>query len=193
LRSIAKIFSTLFWMFIPRRFFAWLYEKWTNIHIASKLIFLVISVFVTSGVSMAYKLSKDHSELRDIRCLAMNIYHEARGEPQSGKYAVAAVTMNRVKSGKHPNDVCNVVYKRIWHKKKKIFISAFSWTSDKHSDIPKNSTRWLESVRIAKDVYSEKKKTKAKDALFYHADYVSPYWAAKKEKIAKIGRHIFYK
>ena len=33
----------------------------------------------------------------------MNIYHEARGEPEPGKYAVAAVTLNRVKSKKHPN------------------------------------------------------------------------------------------
>ncbi|MCP4008855.1 MAG: cell wall hydrolase, partial [Proteobacteria bacterium] len=28
----------------------------------------------------------------------MNIYHEARGETEKGKLAVAAVTMNRVKS-----------------------------------------------------------------------------------------------
>jgi spore germination cell wall hydrolase CwlJ-like protein len=29
------------------------------------------------------------------------------------------------------------------------------------------------------------------EALYYHADYVNPGW--KKERIAKIGRHIFYK
>ena len=193
MRTLGGIFSSIFWFFIPRRLFAWLYEKWCEIHIASKLIFLVISVFVTSGVSMAFKLSKDHSELRDIRCLAMNIYHEARGEPLPGKYAVAAVTMNRVKSNKHPNDVCKVVYKRAWHKKKKYFVSAFSWTSDQKSDVPQNSKYWLEAVQIAKDVYSDKKKTEAKGALFYHADYVSPRWAVNKVKIAKIGRHIFYK
>ncbi len=190
---MGRIISTVFWFFIPRRLLASFYEKWLEIHVSTKLIFLVIGVFVTSVVSMAYKLSNDHSELRDIRCLAMNVYHEARGEPLSGKYAVAAVTMNRVKSNRHPNDVCEVVYKRAWNKKKKYFVSAFSWTSDKNSDVPQNSKYWLEAVRIAKEVYSDKKKTKAKDALFYHADYVSPRWAAKKVKIAKIGRHIFYK
>jgi spore germination cell wall hydrolase CwlJ-like protein len=29
------------------------------------------------------------------------------------------------------------------------------------------------------------------NAIYYHADYVNPGW--KKEKIIKIGRHIFYK
>jgi len=28
-------------------------------------------------------------------------------------------------------------------------------------------------------------------ALFYHADYVNPQW--KKVRVAKIGRHIFYR
>ena len=28
-------------------------------------------------------------------CLALNIYHEARGEPLKGQIAVASVTMNR--------------------------------------------------------------------------------------------------
>jgi spore germination cell wall hydrolase CwlJ-like protein len=30
-----------------------------------------------------------------------------------------------------------------------------------------------------------------KNALYYHADYVHPGW--KKEQVAKIGHHIFYK
>ena len=33
---------------------------------------------------------------QELGCLAMNIYHEARGETEKGKLAVAAVTMNRV-------------------------------------------------------------------------------------------------
>jgi spore germination cell wall hydrolase CwlJ-like protein len=30
-----------------------------------------------------------------------------------------------------------------------------------------------------------------KEALYYHADYVNPKW--NREKVAKIGAHIFYK
>jgi spore germination cell wall hydrolase CwlJ-like protein len=29
-----------------------------------------------------------------------------------------------------------------------------------------------------------------KNALYYHADYVNPGW--RKERVAKIGKHIFY-
>jgi spore germination cell wall hydrolase CwlJ-like protein len=29
------------------------------------------------------------------------------------------------------------------------------------------------------------------EAMYYHADYVNPNW--RREKIAKIGRHIFYR
>ena len=188
-----KFIISILLFFVPTRMLAVAYEKWCDIHIATKLIFLTIGLFITTGVSVAFKLSKDHAELRDIRCLAMNIYHEARGEPISGKYAVAAVTMNRVKSKKYPNDVCNVVYQRAWIEKNNRFVSAFSWTSDTNSDLPQNSESWLEAVSIAKKIYSDSGSTKAKDALFYHADYVKPRWAAKKVKIAKIGRHIFYK
>jgi spore germination cell wall hydrolase CwlJ-like protein len=30
-----------------------------------------------------------------------------------------------------------------------------------------------------------------KDAMYFHGDYINPGW--KREKVAKIGRHIFYK
>ena len=30
-----------------------------------------------------------------ILCLALTVYHESRGEPQAGQYAVAEVVMNR--------------------------------------------------------------------------------------------------
>jgi spore germination cell wall hydrolase CwlJ-like protein len=30
------------------------------------------------------------------------------------------------------------------------------------------------------------------DALFYHATYVRPYWARTKDRLTRIGLHIFY-
>jgi len=166
--------------------------RWEDVDKFNPFIFLVFAALVAAGFSMSYKLEEDHSRLRDIRCLAMNIYHEARGEPLKGKYAVAAVTMNRVKDKNFPNDVCEVVYQKGWSKRHKRYISAFSWTNDKITDVPENSKGWIESVRIAKDLYDKDVETEAKDALFYHANYVKPYWAKKKHKVAKIGRHIFY-
>jgi N-acetylmuramoyl-L-alanine amidase len=41
----------------------------------------------------------------DVRCLAMNIYHEARSESLAGQYAVADVVLNRVESNRFPDTV----------------------------------------------------------------------------------------
>ena len=43
-------------------------------------------------------------------CLARNIYHEARNQGIEGMYAVAYVTINRMKIDAYPNSICKVVY-----------------------------------------------------------------------------------
>ncbi|WP_455204652.1 cell wall hydrolase [Kaarinaea lacus] len=161
---------------------------WREMGPINQVLIIAATVFVMSTSATLYKVFADKYEMRDIRCLSMNIYHEARGEPDAGKYAVGKVTMNRVASSKYPNDVCRVVYQQ--HRNN---VAQFSWTNDDITDIPKESKAWLDSVRVARAVYNDENPTKVADALFYHADYVKPRWAAKKVKIAKIGRHIFYK
>ena len=42
-------------------------------------------------------------------CLALAVYHEARGEPLIGQKAVAEVVMNRVASDRFPDTICGVV------------------------------------------------------------------------------------
>ena len=32
-----------------------------------------------------------------------------------------------------------------------------------------------------------------KGAVFFHATYIKPDWAPQKQRVAKIGRHIFYR
>ena len=46
----------------------------------------------------------------DLNLLARVVYAEARGEPYTGQVAVAAVTLNRVKSSSFPNTLAGVVY-----------------------------------------------------------------------------------
>ena len=41
--------------------------------------------------------------LKDIQCLARNIYFEAGSEPEEGKVAVGLVTINRATSPDYPN------------------------------------------------------------------------------------------
>ena len=163
----------------------------------SHLIFsITAAVILLVGAVVIGSLAMNKYKIQEIQCLALNIYHEARGESQQGKLAVATVTMNRLRSPDYPDNVCSVVYQKGWNGRDKRFIGEFSWTQDEITDIPENDTAWLNALNIARDAYndrSNKISAKVKDALFYHADYVSPYWARKKIKIAKIGRHIFYK
>jgi hypothetical protein len=160
---------------------------WREFGTINQVLVIAGFVFVLSTSATLYKVFKDKYEMREIRCLAMNIYHEARGEPVMGKYAVAQVTLNRVASQRYPNDVCRVVHQRAKE------TAQFSWTLDDITDIPKESKAWIESIRVAKEVYKQEKTAEIGDALYYHAEYVKPRWASKKDKVAKIGRHIFYK
>lgn len=126
-----------------------------------------------------------------LKCLAQNIYHEAGYEPFEGKVAVAQVTMNRLESGRFANTVCGVVQqKNVIYQK---VVCQFSWYCDDAARRkPLNNPAYQESFEVAKMVLFENfRLSTVKEALYYHADYVNPQWG--KPKVAKIGRHIFYK
>lgn len=127
---------------------------------------------------------------RELKCLAQNIYYEAGFEPFEGKVAVAQVTLNRMESGKFPNDVCGVIYQKnvVYNR----VICQFSWYCEQPAiRKPTNPAAYAESMAVAKKVLLEGFRLDGlKSAMYYHADYVSPQWG--KEKIATIGRHIFY-
>lgn len=128
---------------------------------------------------------------RQLDCLTKNIYWEAASEPFEGKVAVAQVTMNRVQSGKFADNVCGVVYQKnsIYQK----VICQFSWVCEStHMVKPVYAPLYKESQEVAKKVLLENFRLPGlTNALYYHATYVSPGW--RKERIAQIGQHIFYK
>lgn len=120
----------------------------------------------------------------DLFCMAKNIYHEAGSEPTLGKYAVAQVTINRMKSPKYKDTVCSVVFEPY----------QFSWANyhGRRWTTPSGES-WQEAKRIARDVLENGKRIKGMDdALFYHATYVRPSWASRFDKVTRIGLHIFY-
>jgi spore germination cell wall hydrolase CwlJ-like protein len=133
------------------------------------------------------------AELRDrqLACLAKNIYHEAGNEPFEGKVAVAQVTINRTESGKFPGDICKTIYqKNVVYEKT---VCQFSWYCDRESHIkPLNKAVYEECMTVAKKVLMEGFRLPGlTNALYYHADYINPGW--NREKVAKVGRHIFYR
>ena len=122
-------------------------------------------------------------------CLALNIYHEARGEPQDGQLAVAQVVMNRVADQRFPNNVCGVVKQGGEVARGRC---QFSWWCDGRSDRPGDARAWQESLALAQGVLAGEFEDPTGGALWYHADYVAPAWGMAIKKGPKIGRHIFY-
>jgi spore germination cell wall hydrolase CwlJ-like protein len=128
---------------------------------------------------------------RQLGCLSKNIYYEAGNQPFEGKVAVAQVTINRTESGQYPTDICQTIYqKNIVYEK---VLCQFSWVCDRNSGVtPPNNAAYKESQEVAKKVLLEGFRLPALEkAMYFHGDYINPGW--KREKITKIGNHIFYK
>jgi spore germination cell wall hydrolase CwlJ-like protein len=125
----------------------------------------------------------------ELHCLALNIYHEARGEPDKGKRAVGHVVMNRVTDHRFPRSVCQVVRQGGERRRHRC---QFSWWCDGRSDQPRNKSAWDASIEIAREIIAGQSADPTGGALWYHADYVSPYWRKAFKRGPKIGTHIFY-
>lgn len=126
-------------------------------------------------------------------CLAKNIYFESRGEVIAGQYAVGLVTLNRVRSKRFPNDICNVVYQgRFWNKKPVKNKCHFSWFCDGKPDVPKDKDRWELAKEVSETLLLFNIEDITRGATHYHTKRVMPHWADKSKIRTIIGNHIFY-
>jgi hypothetical protein len=119
-------------------------------------------------------------------CIAVAVYHEARGESLEGQLAVARVIMNRAASGKYPTSWCGTV-KQPWQ---------FSFVNPKtgiYPSIDEASASWKKALGITRLAVANAVETLPTDVLWYHADYVAPGWGKRLTKVEKIGTHIFYR
>ncbi len=147
------------------------------------------SAAAPAGIELA-KLTPAHVDLdEELTCLALNIYFEARNEPYDGKIAVGHVVMNRITDPQFPETICAVVRQGGERRKHRC---QFSWWCDGRSDRPGNMKAWEFSKAVAARVYWGPSADPTSGALWYHADYVKPYWRRAFNKGPKIGRHIFY-
>jgi len=120
----------------------------------------------------------------EANCIAVAVYHEARGESLEGQLAVAQVIKNRAASGQYPADWCGVV-KQPWQ---------FSFV--RHGQFPSvdvNSDAWRKAVGITRLAVANAVSSVPKDCLWYHANYVAPRWSNNLQRVQQIGAHIFYR
>lgn len=129
----------------------------------------------------------------EIQCLALNIYHEARGESGAGKEAVGWVTMSRMASRNHPASACSVVYAP----------RQFSWTHDGTEKQPREAGAWNDSLEIARRVYEQGKSgdipQQYREVNFYHTTSCRTAgcaWQRSSPNLTEaftIGSHVFYR
>lgn len=121
-----------------------------------------------------------------ILCLALNIFKEARGEPEIGQYAVAMVVLNRTTFEK---GICDVVLEP----------GQFSWTTTDTfrgvvlpGKFPNaSSPEWKTAHRIASESLYMSDFTGG--ATHYHNHTVKPAWSASMRVVARFGKHTFYR
>jgi len=121
-----------------------------------------------------------------IETLALNMYHEARGESYGGLQMVGEVTLNRVESSRYPDTICEVVYQR----------KQFSWTHSVKDHTPYETDKWEESLEIAEALIEGDIEYFDNGAThFLNPNKVKkmPRWARQFEVVGKVGNHVFYK
>jgi len=120
----------------------------------------------------------------EANCIAVAVYHEARGETLEGQLAVAKVIMNRASSGRYPTSWCGVV-KQPWQ---------FSFVRQgRFPSVDQDSMAWRKALGVTRLAVANAVQSVPADCLWYHADYVAPSWGRRLTRVDKIGAHIFYR
>lgn len=145
-----------------------------------------------------FEMEKVKFDESDLHWLALNVYHEARGEGLRGMIAVAMITLNRVNHPRFPDTVKKVVQQK----------HQFSWYSDGKSDNPTDTEKWKLSKEVANlsvELYNNAALYMEDDFLthgctFYYASggankIKEPYWVKgdNMKNIITIGNHSFFK
>jgi N-acetylmuramoyl-L-alanine amidase len=119
----------------------------------------------------------------DVRVMALNMYHEARGEGRLGMLAVGWVVLNRMADKAYPDTVAAVVYQGC----------QFSWVCDRRSDRPRDGSSWRRALQLAAELLERPAADPTRGAMWYHADWVrKPGFGPRVARVARIGRHVFY-
>lgn len=137
--------------------------------------------YATLSAAVAAHDDMDAAVDRELNCLAVGVYYEAKGEPLSGQLAVADVILNRTKSGRFPKTVCSVLAQR----------GQFSFVRGGKIPTPPNNAQWRKALAVAQVAQKDLWESPAENALFFHARYVRPSW--NRARVATVGNHIFYR
>ena len=149
----------------------------------------------------------------EIKCMAENIYWEARNQSKLGMIAVGRVVVNRVRSKNYPDTVCGVILqgpkRESWKTRQHKHLKdserryypvrnrcQFSWYCDGQNDEVRRGERdiFTTAWHIASAIVLDNRwEGFIGGATHYHADYVAPSWRHELVVVSKIDDHIFYR
>jgi N-acetylmuramoyl-L-alanine amidase len=124
-------------------------------------------------------------------CLALNVWHEARGSSDQAQLAVAHVTLNRARVDRdtrgaaraHDTSICAVVYAP----------RQMSWTLlivGARRIPPPTSASWIKAQHLAQEALTSPDFTGG--SLWYHRHDITPWWSWNKLMTGRWGDHVFY-
>ena len=119
--------------------------------------------------------SSDYSR-NDLYLLAIVIHAEARGEIYTGKVAVGAVVLNRVKDSGFPNTIAGVIYQK----------GAFTAVSDGQINLEPDES----AMSAARDALNGWDPTYG-CLYYYNPAKATSSWIFNRETVTTIGRHVF--
>ncbi|MAZ56764.1 hypothetical protein CL653_03160, partial [bacterium] len=93
---------------------------------------------IIAGIDM---LAEDTRE--ELLCLAINMYHEARGSTVEDQVATAQVVINRTQHWAWSDTICEVIWEDY----------QFSWTHDNIPDRPRNTQAWVDAQILVYNIY----------------------------------------
>lgn len=143
--------------------------------IAGKNTLAAMGIYNSSNTSSSGSTSSNSS---NVNLIARAIYGEARGEPYTGKVAIGAVILNRVKHSSFPNSISGVIYQR----------GAFDAVSDGQINLTPDSS----AIKAAQDAIN------GWDPSYGAIYYFNPAtatnkWIWSRPLTVVIGKHRFCK
>ncbi len=129
-----------------------------------------------SGSSSSGGSSGSSSSSSDLNLLARIVHGEARGEVYTGKVAVAAVVLNRVRSSSFPNTIAGVIYQQ----------GAFDAVSDGQINLAPDS----QSIKAAQDALNGWDPTYG-CLFYYNPRTATSAWMLSRPVKLSIGNHNF--
>ena len=137
---------------------------------------------ISSATVLPRVQQKTTKDRRQVLCLALGLYHEARSEPEAGKIAVGMVILNRERAT--GQSICETIWAP----------DQFSWTRKPASSLrPREEEAWRDVQETALNLQTQQPDPDDDitqgATLFYNAKLCHPRWNGKVT--IRIGDHGF--